>query len=149
SLSVMNLSDATRARRAATLVRAARSAAPVGTLEALECRQMLAGTPYPGPNPASLPGLLEAENFDAGGEGVGYHQPYPINNTTYRSTGVDLDATTDTNPGAASGNGFDIASVHAGDWLAYTVNIPTAGTYSLDFRVASQGTGGNFHVEID
>ena len=45
--------------------------------------------------------------------------------------------------GAVSGNGFDIASAHGGDWLAYTVNIPSAGAYSLDFRVASQGSGGN------
>jgi len=40
-------------------VPAVSNAAPVGTLEVLERRQMLAGTPYPGPNPATLGGVLE------------------------------------------------------------------------------------------
>ena len=31
----------------------------------------------------------------------------------------------------------------------YTVNVAAAGTYDLDIRVASSGSGGTFHIEVD
>jgi hypothetical protein len=36
-----------------------------------------------------------------------------------------------------------------GEWLEYSVNVVTAGAYTLDARVASWGPGGTFHVEVD
>ena len=35
------------------------------------------------------------------------------------------------------------------EWLEYTVTVPTSGTYDIDIRVASQDTGGNFHIEFN
>ena len=35
----------------------------------------------------------------------------------------------------------------AGEWLNYTVDVGTAGSYLLQARVASKGPGGTFHVE--
>ena len=37
----------------------------------------------------------------------------------------------------------------AGEWLAYTVNVLAAATSILDARVACNGPGGTFHVEVD
>jgi carbohydrate binding protein with CBM6 domain len=37
----------------------------------------------------------------------------------------------------------------AGEWLKYTINIPTSGSYGFQARVASLGNGGTFHVEVD
>ena len=37
----------------------------------------------------------------------------------------------------------------ASEWLKYTVSVATTATYTLELRVASQGTGGTGHVEID
>ncbi len=95
--------------------------------------------------PASLPGTIEAENFDAGGEGVAYHDADSVNQgMQYRlNDGVDIQATTD------AGGGFNVGWTLAGEWLLYTVNVTAAGTYSLAARVASNGAGGSFHVEVD
>jgi hypothetical protein len=51
----------------------------------------------------------------------------------YRSDGVDLEATTDT------GGGYDVGWTGAGQWFKYTVNVATAGTYTIGLRVAAPG----------
>jgi hypothetical protein len=102
-----------------------------------------ASTPYTG-TPAALPGTIEAENYDKGGEGLAYHDTTKGNSTgAYRSDDVDIRATTDT------GGGYNVKSVRAGEWLAYTVTVGAAGTYSLDLRVASSGGGGTVHLAVD
>ena len=100
-------------------------------------------TPFGGVT-ASLPGVLEMENYDSGGEGVAYHDLSPGNEGgQYRTTNVDIAAAYDT------GGGFTLGWVGAGEWLNYTVNVGTAGTYTLDVRVASSGAGGTFHIEVN
>jgi N-acetylneuraminic acid mutarotase len=90
----------------------------------------------------AVPGLIQAEDFDDGGEGVAYHDTDAVNEGgAYRSTGVDLEPTSDT------GGGTNVGYVRAGEWLEYTVNVATAGAYTLDLRVASLGPGGAMHVE--
>jgi hypothetical protein len=34
------------------------------------------------------------------------------------------------------------------EWLEYTVDVPAAGEYTIEVRVASNTTGGNFHIEF-
>jgi hypothetical protein len=88
-----------------------------------------------------LPGAIEAENFDEGGEGVAYHDLTPANEGgQYRATAVDIEAF----PG-----GHSVGYALAGEWLNYTVNVTTAGTYTLAVRVASNGAGGTFHLEVN
>jgi hypothetical protein len=94
--------------------------------------------------PAAVPGRIEAENYDTGGEGVAYHDTTARNSTgAYRADDVDIRLTTD-----ASGN-HNIKSVRAGEWLAYSVDIAAAGAYALDFRFASSGGGGTVHLAVD
>jgi subtilisin family serine protease len=98
-------------------------------------------TPFSG-TPITLPGTVQVENFDNGGEGVAFHDTDALNSgAAYRSTGVDIEAT--------AGGGYNVGWVAAGEWLAYTVNIQAAGTYTAQFRVAASGMGGRFHLEID
>jgi hypothetical protein len=100
-------------------------------------------TPYLG-SPVSLPGTIEAENYDKGGEGVAYHDTTAGNSGgVYRSDGVDIKTTSD------SSGRYNIKSVRAGEWLAYSVAVPSAGSYTVGFRVASSGTGGTVHVMLD
>jgi N-acetylneuraminic acid mutarotase len=101
-------------------------------------------TPYTG-TAYVLPGQIEAENFDNGGETVAYHDTTPGNQGgAYRTTSdVDIEACTDT------GGGYNIGHIQAGEWLNYTVNVTTAGSYSIGVRVASAVSGGSFHVAID
>jgi beta-glucanase (GH16 family) len=81
---------------------------------------------------AAVPGAVQAENYDTGGSGVGYHVT-SINGTNngYRSDGVDLEVTTDT------GGGDNLGWTASGQWFRYTVNVATAGVYTLTFRLAA------------
>ncbi|WP_158233400.1 Ig-like domain-containing protein [Reichenbachiella sp. 5M10] len=98
-------------------------------------------SPYSG-SPISLPGTVEVENFDLGGEGIAYHDTNAANEGgQYRtSEGVDVEV--------ASGGGYNIGWTSAGEWLEYTVDVQSAGTYDFEFRVASINAGGTFHVEF-
>jgi lysophospholipase L1-like esterase len=81
---------------------------------------------------AAIPGTVQAENYDLGGQGVGYSVS-SVNGTgnSYRSDGVDLEATSDT------GGGYDLGWTTSEQWFDYTVDVVTAGTYTVSFRVAA------------
>ena len=86
---------------------------------------------------AAVPGTVYAANYDTGGQGTAYNVT-AVNGTanSYRSDGVDLEATADTANNAGAG-ADDIGWTNAGQWFKYTVNVATAGTYSVAFRVSS------------
>jgi hypothetical protein len=96
------------------------------------------GTPPPGGEApfggtaAAVPGTVQAENYDTGGQGVAYNVT-AVNGSanSYRSDGVDLEATADT------GGGDDLGWTAAGQWFKYTVNVATAGTYAVSLRLAA------------
>lgn len=99
--------------------------------------------PYGG-TPVSLPGTIQSENFDEGGQGVAYFDTSAGNSGgKYRTTDVDIESTTDT------GLGYDVGWTGAGEWLNYTVNVAASGTYDIDVRVAANGAGGTFHLEAN
>jgi hypothetical protein len=101
-------------------------------------------TPAYGGTPAAIPGVFQAENFDEGGQSIAYSDATAHNSGgAYRTTAVDIATTNDT------GGGYYVGWTRAGEWLKYTVNVGTAGTYSLHTRLAALGSGGRFHVEID
>ena len=56
---------------------------------------------------------------------------------------MDIRATSD------SSGGYNLKSVRAGEWLDYSVNVVTGGTYALDLRVASAGAGGTVRLTVD
>jgi Carbohydrate binding module (family 6)/Glycosyl hydrolases family 16 len=87
--------------------------------------------PYGG-TPAAVPGTVLSENYDTGGQGVGYNVT-STNGTDngYRSDGVDLELA------SAPATGNDLGWTAAGQWFRYTVNVATAGTYTVSILVAS------------
>src|ERR1700733_13661026 len=98
--------------------------------------------PYGG-TAAGVPGTVYAENYDTGGQGVAYNVT-SVNGTDngYRSDGVDLEATTDT-----GGPANDLGWTAAGQWFKYTVNVTTAGTYTVGLRLASpSGVTDGLHI---
>jgi hypothetical protein len=100
-------------------------------------------TPFTG-SPIAIPGTVQAEDFDNGGEGVAYHDTTAGNSGgRYRTTDVDVQPTTD------SGGGYNVGWMAPGEWLAYSVNVAAAATYRLDLRVAASGEGGRVHVEFN
>lgn len=50
---------------------------------------------------------------------------------------------------ACSEGGLNVGWFDAGDWLAYNVTIPTAGTYRFIYRVASPNSGTTIRLEKD
>ena len=97
----------------------------------------------------STPGVVEAENFDTGGQGIGYQDGVPGNqgDCQYR-TGEDVDVFAAPSDASVS---FCVVRLESGEWLAYTINAPISGGYDLAIRVARQPVvpGAAFHVEID
>jgi endoglucanase len=102
----------------------------------------------PGPTPfggtaASIPGTVQAEAFDLGGEGVAYHTGTTNQGGQYRpAEGVGIELCSDT------GGGYDVGWTAAGDWMIYTVDVSTAGTYSIQIRASSGTAGGTLHFEV-
>lgn len=94
--------------------------------------------------PKAIPGRIQAEDYKAGGEGVGYHDTTPGNQgATYRTDDVDIQP-------KATNDGYNVGWVTAGEWLAYDVNVAANGTYSFKARVASGAAGTKkLHLEID
>ncbi|MEO5714727.1 MAG: Ig-like domain-containing protein [Luteolibacter sp.] len=93
----------------------------------------------------TLPGRIEAENFDNGGEGVAWHDLTAGNEAgQYRpSENVDIAATTD------EGGGYQVFETQTGEWLEYSVNAAKSGKYVLDLRVANPQAGGRVRLEAD
>ena len=91
---------------------------------------------------ASIPGTIQAENFDKGAEGFAYHDTEPTNlGGKYRNTGVDVEK--------CGEGGFDVTHTQAGEWMYYTVNVTKSGIYDIGARVASKYVGGVYHIEVD
>jgi len=86
--------------------------------------------PHPYPSPHAAPGLVQAEDYDAGGEGIAYHDFEPANlGGAYRpSEGVDIET---------SGGITDVGWVRTGEWLTYTVNATSTQDVMIRLRVSN------------
>ncbi|MCY2955065.1 MAG: carbohydrate-binding protein [Planctomycetota bacterium] len=95
--------------------------------------------------PLAVPGLIQAEEYDFGANGLSYFDDSPGNSPGeyYRQDDVDIDLCGDI------GGTYNIGSIRAGEWLDYTIEAYPAGNYDMEFRVAHPGAGGTFHAEID
>ncbi|MBC7390546.1 MAG: carbohydrate-binding protein [Opitutaceae bacterium] len=92
-----------------------------------------------------IPGIIQAEQYDWGGQGVAYYEANTNGNqglANYRNDEVDIEATQDAN------GAYNISYALTGEWLEYTVNVTSGGIYSLDLRLASDGAGKKMHLEI-
>lgn len=59
-------------------------------------------------------------------------------------SGIQVEATTDT------GGGFNVGYTETGDWMAYNnINFPTSGSYLIEYRVASDVTGGKLSSDLN
>ena len=91
--------------------------------------------------PIAIPGQIQVEDFDLGGEGVAYHDSDPENTGgEYRSTGVDIESN--------SIGGHNVGWIVPGEWLEYTVEITANGQYEAELGVASPNSG-ILHLELD
>ena len=91
-----------------------------------------------------LPGQIQAEDYDTGGQGVAYYDDTSGNSgSAFRSDDVDIEATAD------AGGGYDVGWIDPGEWLEYTVNVPDpSAIYTIQARVASTAAG-QMRVRLD
>ena len=93
--------------------------------------------------PHTIPGIVEAEDFDTGCPGDAYYDRDNNNEGgQYRpNEGVDIER--------CSAGGYDVGWTRAGEWMAYTVTVSKTATYNISFTVASSYDSGKFHLECD
>ncbi|CAM9582173.1 unnamed protein product, partial [Laminaria digitata] len=77
------------------------------------------GSPW-GNVPVALPGTIEAEEYDKGGQGVGYIDTTPGNRRGAFRPNDDVDI-------IALNEGYAVAHVAPGEFLRYTVDLPKPG----------------------
>lgn len=90
----------------------------------------------------AVSGVIEAEDYKAGGQGVGYSDT-TIDNTLspeVDSDGVDV--------GTSNGVTF-VGDTQNGEWLKYDVNVLNTENYHFEFVYAAQNAGASISVEID
>jgi Carbohydrate binding module (family 6) len=95
-----------------------------------------------GGKPATIPGIVQAENYDTGGEGVAYHDTDNGGQVDYRTDNIGVYSD------SAAGNGYAVGWNIVGEWMAYSVNVVKAGQFDIAARVASGSGGGSFHLEF-
>ena len=72
----------------------------------------------------SVPGLVEAENYTD-------------------MLGIQIETTTDT------GGGSNIGYIDSGDWVEYSLDVANAGSYLMEYRLASKNGSDGFQTLID
>ncbi len=100
------------------------------------------GTPYKGVK--DVPGTIQVEDFDQGGEGLTYHDSDSQkegDGASYRSDGAGVDI--------VKGNGgYALGYTAVGEWLEYTINVTKAGEYTYEAYVSSGVTGSGFSLGL-
>ncbi len=96
--------------------------------------------PFTG-TPAAIPGRIEAEDYDTGGQGWAWFDRTPGNQGgAYREDDVDIES---------GGSGNAVAFVKSSEWLVYSVDVQEAGDYTATFRASSPWTGREVWVWAD
>src|SRR6266446_1162371 len=101
-------------------------------------------SPYKG-LPFSVPGLIEAEDFDLGGEGVSWHDLTSGNQGGFYRTNTDVDII----PPTGNATGAVVNNFQTGEWLEYTISVAQTGTYRLEANASSEFSTSRWHAEID
>ena len=99
--------------------------------------------PFAKAGPFAIPGTIQAEYYDRGGEGAAYHDNEAENrgDANYRATdGVDI---------VNGNNGKAIGYTSTGEWVEYTINVTQAGTYDYEATVSSGSANSGFSFNLN
>lgn len=98
-------------------------------------------------NVFTIPGKIEAEDYDLGGLGVAYSDNDSENQgEMYRSDGVDIVTVL---ADSDESEGYAIGYTNEGEWIKYTVNVLYPEEYIVRSRVASGLENSGFSIYID
>jgi hypothetical protein len=94
-----------------------------------------AGSPYPSAH--AVPGRVEAEDYNVGG----FSDTTAANEGgAYRNDAVDIEV---------GGANYNVGWIRAGEYLEYSVDAASAGTYTATFRVANAGAAKTVTVYVN
>ena len=89
----------------------------------------------------SIPGKVEAENYDVGGPGKAYMDKDDVNKEMeYRDDAVDI---------VKASDGYAIGYTQEGEWLEYTVNVAKEQDYMLTVRYATKSENAGIKLYVD
>lgn len=89
-----------------------------------------------------IPGTIEAENYDVGGQNKAYYDNDTENKgNVYRTDRVDIEGD--------GTSGYKIDYTEAGEWLEYTVNVTQADIYTYEATISSGSDASSFRLFID
>lgn len=100
--------------------------------------------PYSG-TAKSIPGIIQSEEFDFGGEGLAYHDLTTQNagNQFRPSEGVDIEVCTDI------GGGYNVGWTNDDEWMEYTIQVNQTGNYTFVARVSAPINNSELKVTLD
>ena len=94
----------------------------------------------------TLPGIVQLEDYDEGGQSVSFYDKDFVNEGgSYREDGVDIVQV----DSADASKGYAIGYTQAGEWLEYSVNVVTASKFVFRANVADGLEGGSIRLFID
>lgn len=92
----------------------------------------------------SIPGIIQFEDYDKGGQDIGYFDAsYGNSGGGYRQDDVDIE------PIQGQVDQYSIGFTDNGEYLSYSVNVGWDGEYTVDVYYASQPGGGAYSLYID
>jgi hypothetical protein len=99
---------------------------------------------YPYPDifePHTIPGAIEAVDYDYGGEGISYHDTNEGNEGSgpRQENDVDTEYNDNGNP--------NVGWIASGEWLEYSISVDSASYYDIHMRMATNNSeGGPFSI---
>ena len=99
----------------------------------------------------TIPGMIEIENYDEGGQSVSFSDKDFVNEgNVYREDGVDVVGLgcSDT-LNTKDCKGYAVGYTNAGEWMEYTLKVAEAGEYAFVANVATGLEGASFSLSMD
>ena len=95
-----------------------------------------------GATPTPVPAVIQAEAYEEGGEGTGYHDATPGNSGgALRSDDVDI---------FSGGVGeHHVGDTSAGEWLEFTISVESGFDCQLRYRVAAVPASAVFNLRLE
>lgn len=93
---------------------------------------------------AEIPGVIQAENFDSGADGIAFHDTNSNKEgdaASYRTdaTGIDI---------VKGGTGYAVGYGQVGEWMEYTVDVKEAGLYEYNIYYSAPEDGAAFNLAL-
>lgn len=92
-------------------------------------------------SPSDIALVLQAEDFNDGGQTYGYLDRSNTPNSVYRSvTGMAIET---------RASGYNLGELESKEFTRYTIHVEKAGLYDVDCFVASMNSSGRFHLNVN